>query len=175
MRARILSLGMALAALAQATTLQQLSLDDMIRQSTAIVHAKVTGSSSAFRGRTIYTHYQLQVEENLSGTLATAEVAVPGGVANGLRQIAAGAPALVSGQDYVLFLWTSSSGLTQIMGLSQGLFLVMQDTSGNTVLIRPAATAPMLDSSGKVVNDSSVTMKLSDLEAEIQKVRGATK
>lgn len=172
---RILSCAMILAASAGATTLQQLSLDDMIRQSTAIVHAKVTGSYSAFAGRTIYTHYQLQIEENLAGTLATTEAVVPGGAAKGLRQMAAGAPTLVAGQDYVLFLWTSKSGLNQVMGLSQGLFNVMQDSSGNAVLVRPAANAPMLNKSGNVVNDSSVTMKLSDLKTEIQKVMGAGK
>lgn len=172
MSMRILSLAMALTALAEATTLQQLSVDDMIRQSTAIVHAKVTGSYSAFLGRTIYTHYQLQVEENLAGTLAASEVAVPGGAAKGLRQMAPGAPTLVSGQDYVLFLWTSKSGLTHVMGLSQGLFSVMQDTAGNAVLVRPAATAPMLDKSGNVVSDSAASVKLSDLKTEIQKVLG---
>lgn len=169
---RILSVLAATAALAGATTLRQLTLDDMIRQSTAIVHAKVTGSYSAFRGRTIYTYYQLQIEENVAGTAAS-EVAVPGGAAKGLRQMAAGAPTLVSGQDYVIFLWTSGSGLTQVIGLSQGLFNVMQDSSGNAVLVRPAASSPMLNASGDVVSDQAVTIKLNDLKTEIQNIRGA--
>jgi len=164
---------MAVAALAEATTLQQLTLDDMIQKSTVIVHAKVTGSYSAFQGRTIYTYYQLQVEENLGGTLATSEVAVPGGAAKGLRQMVPGAPALISGQDYVLFLWTSNTGLSHVMGLSQGLFAVAQDSAGNTVVVRPAANTPMLDKSGKVVSDSAASMKLSDLKTEIQKLRGS--
>lgn len=167
---RILSCVAMLAATAGATTLQQLTVDDMIRQSTAIVHAKVTGSYSAFLGRTIYTHYQLQIVENLTGTLATAEAVVPGGAAKGFRQMAAGAPTLAPGQDYVLFLWTSKSGLNHVMGLSQGLFNVIEDAAGNTVLVRPAANAPMVNASGNVVSDSSVTMKLSDLKTEIQKV-----
>lgn len=175
MGTRILSMAIVLAGFAGATTLEQLSLDDMIRQSTAIVHAKVTGSNSAFRGREIYTSYQLQVEENLAGTLAASEVAVPGGSAKGLRQMAAGAPTLNAGQDYVLFLWTSSSGLTQVIGLSQGLYLATPDSSGNIILTRPAAGAPMLDKSGNAVSGQTSSLKLSDLKTEIQKVRGAAK
>jgi hypothetical protein len=169
-----------LAAPAWATTLQKLSLDDMIGQSTSIVRAKVTGSSTSMLGRDIYTYYQFQVLETLkagpaqpsSAQSSSSSVAVPGGVARGLRQIAAGAPALSAGQEYVLFLWTSRSGLTQVIGLSQGLFTVMQNEAGDTVLVRPAASELMLDQAGKVVNDQGVTMKLTDLRTEIQKVAG---
>jgi hypothetical protein len=162
----------ALVATAQATTLQQLSTDNMIQQSTAIVRAKVTATSSGLRGRDIYTYYQFQVLETLKAGGGPAQVAVPGGVANGLREMVPGAPALNTGQEYVIFLWTSRSGLTQVIGLSQGLFSVLQDTSGNSVLVRPAASGLMLDHAGNVVNDTAVSMKLSDLRAEVQKVLG---
>jgi hypothetical protein len=157
----------------QATTLQQLSTDDMIRQSTAIVRAKVTAASSTLRGRNIYTTYQFQVLETLKAGGTQTQVAVPGGVANGLREMAPGAPTLSAGQEYVIFLWTSKSGLTQVIGLSQGLFNVLQDTTGNAVLVRPAAAGLVLDHSGNVVNDTAVTMKLSDLRTEVQKVLGS--
>ena len=42
-------------------TLVQLSLADMIGQSTTIEHAKVVGAWAAFSGPVIYTHYKLQV------------------------------------------------------------------------------------------------------------------
>src|SRR5580658_3486423 len=133
MRARsiILGLAMVLAPLG-ATTLLQLSLNDMIKQSTGIVRATVTGTRVDYRGAYIYTYYQLQVSEDWrSPSLAPAvpqiEVAVPGGAAQGVRQTVAGAPSLQVGQEYVVFLWTSRSGLTQVIGLSQGLFLVKSD------------------------------------------------
>ena len=161
---------------AQATTLQQLSTAELITQSTAIVRVKVSGSSSARRGRDIYTNYQFQVLETLKSSAAVqSQVAVPGGVADGLREMVPGAPALTTGQEYVIFLWTSRSGLTQVIGLSQGLFTVMQDTAGNTVLVRPAAPGLMLDRSGNVVNDAGVTLKLTDLRSEVQKVLGGGK
>ncbi len=54
-----------------ATTLQKLTMSDLITQSTAIVRVKVTGASTALRGRDIYTTYQFQVLETLKGTAQT--------------------------------------------------------------------------------------------------------
>jgi hypothetical protein len=157
-----------------ATTLQLLSTDDMIQQSTAIVRAKVTGSNSAFRGKDIFTYYQLQVVETLkAGPSPLATVAVPGGAAGGIRQVVPGAPVLANGQEYVIFLWTSKSGLTQIIGLSQGLFAVTQNPAGLAVMVRPAAVSMMVNRSGETVADQPASMSLSSLRTEIQKLTGA--
>lgn len=159
-----------------ATTLELLSVSEMIQKSTTIARAKVVGSRSAFRGRDIYTYYRLQVRESWKPAGAQQlEVAVPGGAAGGFRQTAPGAPSLKMGGEYVIFLWTSRSGLTQVIGLSQGLFSVIHDASGDPVLVRPAAAALMLDQSGKVVNDRAVTMTLGSLRARIQQVLAAGK
>ncbi len=168
----------ALSGLATATTLQQLSTDAMIQQSTAIVRVQVTGSAPVARGRSIYTQYQFTVLETLkaaSNGLASSSVSVPGGIFQGIRQMVAGAPVLASGQQYVIFLWTSKSGLTQIIGLSQGLFTVMQDSSGNQVLVRPATAASMVSQNGAPVSDTAVSMTLAWLRSEIQSVLGAGK
>ena len=155
---------------AGATTLLKMSMNDLITQSTSIVRARITGSRSAAIGRDIYTYYQLQISETLKqGAILPAEVAVSGGVYGNLRQIGIGSPVLTQGQEYVLFLWTSRSGMTQVIGLSQGMFSLKQDASGNTVLNRPAIGDQMLDKSGKQVTDTAVTMKWSDLRALIVK------
>jgi hypothetical protein len=148
-----------------------MSMNDLILQSTSIVRAKITGSRSVSAGRgNIYTYYQLQVSETLKVTgILPAEVAVPGGVYGNLRQIGIGSPALTQGQDYLLFLWTGHSGVTQVIGLSQGLFSLSQDASGDTVLNRPAIADQMLDKAGKPVTDAALTMKWSDLRALILK------
>lgn len=156
-------------ALAGATTLQLLTTDQMIQQSTSIVEVTVGGSAPMARGRSIYTVYQLNVIQTLKGSPVTS-VAVPGGVMNGLRTMVAGAPTLITGQKYVVFAWTSPSGLTQIIGLSQGLFNVGQDASGNTVLARPAALAAVVAANGAPVPASAVSMTMASLAAEIQKV-----
>jgi len=162
--------------LAPASTLQRLSLNDMVEKSTMIVRGTIQpGSSAALRGSLIYTHYQLVVTtvfkpapgQSISPTI---DVAVPGGALNGMQQPVAGAPALAAGQDYVFFLWTSKTGLTQVIGLSQGLFNVTKNAQGQVMVSRGAATATMLDSSGQPVTDSNLQMPLAQLVSKIQAV-----
>jgi hypothetical protein len=169
----LLALTFALAAL-RATTLEQLTLDEMIQQSTSIVRARVGGSRTAYRGAGIYTFYQLAVLEtwkspSKSGGGPT-EIAVPGGVVEGVRQIATGAPDLKPGQEYVLFLWTSRSGLTQVMGLSQGRFHVHEEMAQ-----RPPAAELMLDRSGRPVEDQALNLRLKDLQAQVAHTLRAAK
>jgi hypothetical protein len=164
---------------ASATTLEQLTLDDMARKSTAIVRARVTGSHAGTRGThgtDIYTYFELQVIETWKSAghtneQPTTEVAVPGGAFEGIRQSVTGAPELKLGQEYVLFLWTSRSGLTQVIGLSQGLFKVSEEGSeggrGTAVVQRPAASELMLNRSGLPVDDHPVNMPLRDLRAHV--------
>jgi hypothetical protein len=184
MRARALSLiSLALAGSLGATTLEQLTLDDMAQKSTAIVRARVTGSHTAYvatsSGKDIYTYFQLQVLETWKSGPAMAEVAIPGGVVDGIRQRVGGAPELLPGREYVLFLWTSRSGLTQLIGLSQGVFTLSSDAPGNEpgkeMVQRPAASELMLDRSGLPVEDRAVSMRLPELKARVIKATGAAK
>ena len=153
------------------STLRQLSLDDMIKQSTLIVRGKVQPNSAAFHGSIIFSHYQLQITETLKGKASgTIDIVVPGGASRGLQQTYAGAPSLSSSQDYVMFLWTSKSGLTQVIGLSQGLFAVVSSSTNQPIVIRAASIERMLDASGQPVTDSDIQMSLSALRTRIQSV-----
>ena len=155
----------------QAATLQQLSLDDMIQKSTVIVRGRTQLSYASFEGRVIYTHYTVHVSEAMKGTQAKQlDIVVPGGVSSGLRQRFAGAPVLVDGQDYVLFLWTSKTGLTQVIGLSQGLFSVVPNSSGQPMVVRAASTERMLNAAGQPISDSDIQMPLGNLRSQIQSV-----
>jgi hypothetical protein len=153
----------------QCATLERLSLDDMIAKSTAIVRGKVTGSWSAFSGPAIYTHYTIQVAERFKGTGgSTVEVVVPGGIANHMRQVFPGAPSLDQGAEYVFFLWTSRAGITQVIGLTQGLFTLAPGGGADPVATRSASQELMLDrQTGRPVKDQTLTMHLSQLRARI--------
>jgi hypothetical protein len=154
-----------------ATTLEQLSMDDLIQKSTGIVRATVTGTYTAARGANNFTFYRLRVSETWKGpTVQQMEVAVPGGSLRGVRQTVAGAPVLTTGQEYVLFLWTSRTGLTQVIGLSQGMFQLRSDASGNTVVTRAASGEAMVDRNGRLVEDQGTSSRLEDFRA---RVRGA--
>jgi hypothetical protein len=96
------------------------------------------------------------------------DLVIPGGVANGVRQVWDGAPRLDSGAEYVVFLWTGKSGLTQIMGLSQGLFSVAHDGSKDPAVTREASHDAMLDhKTGRPVQDQTLSMPLSALKSQI--------
>jgi hypothetical protein len=167
-RAAGLLLGV-LACAAQAATLEYLATDDMIARSTAIVRGRVAGSSARLHGPLVYTHYAIQVSERLKGPeAAQLDVVVPGGTAGELRQAFPGAPALVEGREYLLFLWTSQTGLTHVIGLSQGLFTVSRGAAGDLVASRPASAEPMLDArSGRLISDQPVRLALRELRARI--------
>jgi len=70
----------------------------------------------------------------------------------------------------VFFLWTSKSGLTQVIGLSQGLFNVTTNAQGQAIVSRGAANQPMVGSSGQPVTDSNLQMPLSQLASQIRTV-----
>jgi len=165
-----LSLASALAPLG-GTTLERLPLGEMARKSTAIVRARVVSASGVLQGADIYTIYRIEIVESWKSSPRSnpVQVAVPGGIAGGLRQMVAGAPALHSGEEYVMFLWTSPSGLTQLIGLTQGLFSVQQSGAGDATAMRAAAGELMLDASGHPVRDEAVSMKLSDLKAQVKR------
>jgi hypothetical protein len=158
----------------QSATLERLSLNDMIQKSTAIVRGTITASHAAQQGLIIYTHYSIQVTEQFKGTTqTTADVVVPGGVVNNIRQRYVGTPSFHTGDDYVFFLWTGQSGLTHIIGLTQGLFAV-SGTPTNPTATHPASKEVMLDPvTGRQVKDQTVVMNLSDLRSLIASTLGS--
>ncbi len=158
-----------LSAPVRATTLERLSLDDMILKSTAIIRGRVLSSQATVHKTLIYTHFQVQIVESWKGPAkGTVDVAVPGGSAGGVRQSFAGSPDLISGQEYLLFLWTGKTGLTHVIGLSQGAMTLGKDSEGNLVVTRGASAVTMLDrSTGQAVSDSNIFMRLRDMSERI--------
>jgi hypothetical protein len=170
-------MGLALLSIpATAATLQRLELDEMIQKSTGIVRGRVADTGARLHGSVIYTHYRVQVLENWKGAEAVElDVVIPGGIANGLRQVFPGAPRLEAGKEYVLFLWTGASGLTNIIGLSQGVFDVHRDIAGGVFAARAATSETMLDADGRLVRDEAVRMRFEELRGRIRTLaaRGA--
>lgn len=155
---------------AWATTLEKLSVDDMVQRSTAIVRGRALGSATAQRGNVIYTVYRVQVSEVLKGAYSAGvtEVYVPGGVYGGYRQSFAGSPSLSAGADYVIFLWVSPKGIPQVIGLGQGVFEVKTGASGEVVLARGALDADMVDGAGREVQDQGLKLTLGRLRQRVQ-------
>ena len=151
-------------------TLEKLTMDQMIDKSTAIVRGRIIASHAAKRGPVIYTFSKVEILEHWKGSEASSvEVAIPGGAFGNLHQSFSGAPKLEQDAEYVLFLWTGKSGVTQVIGLSQGLFDVRVDENGETVVERPASGEIVLaPNTGMAIQDQPVHMQLSTLRARVR-------
>ncbi|MBY0505485.1 MAG: hypothetical protein K2X03_16350 [Bryobacteraceae bacterium] len=151
-----------------ATTLEQLTMDDLLAKSTRVVRGRVNDCSGSFRGAMIYTSCSVTVIETLKGTPGSqARFAVPGGRAGTIRQSISGAPQFETGVEYVLFLWTSPSGFTQILGLSQGKFEVRAGSTGAVATRDAISDVTMLDGMGQEVRDQGVRMTLTVLRERL--------
>jgi hypothetical protein len=149
---------------AQATTLELLDFDSLIDKSTQVVRGRVANCDSAYRGAMIYTQCSVEVLETLKGSpVSHARFAFPGGKVGNIRQTIAGAPQFQTGSEYVLFLWTSPSGFTQIMGLTQGKFEVRGSGATQLATRDAVSDVTMLDGMGQEVHDSGVRMTLNVL------------
>jgi len=165
---RLLFLLVALAPL-HAATLERLSLEELIQKSTEIVRGRMASSRTALRGPVIYTFVQVQVLDRWKGPAADrVEVAIPGGIYGRLQQSFSGAPGLEPGVDYVLFLWTGRNGITQLIGLSQGVFQVRRRADGVLLVERAASGELMLDGrTGLPVQDTPISMPLEELRKQV--------
>ena len=153
---------------ASATTLLRLSVAEMTDQATEIVRAKVTGCSSAFRGALIYTNCTLSVIERWKGpTQSTVSISIPGGTVGTRRQTFSGTPTLTPGEEQIFFLWTGRSGITQVMGLSQGLLSLEKAPNGTVYATRTPTSERMLDGAGRPVADEGVDVALEDLKSSV--------
>lgn len=157
-----------------ATTLERLSMDQIIAKSTYVVRAKILGGAGTVSNRSIYTKYSLQVIESLKGSAATSiEVLVPGGTANGMSQSIAGAPKLTAGNEMVLFLWKAPKGHLMVIGMQQGAFDLQKDVTGKQFITRSAITdSALLDGATLIPQtDNGFRMSLVDLRQRIGAVK----
>jgi hypothetical protein len=157
-------------------TLQKLSFDEMVTQSTAIVRAKIGPGAGRQHGALVYTHYQITVLESWKGAPGgTMDVVTPGGTVGRLQQSVAGAPALTPGAELVLFLWTSRSGLTHVIGLSQGVFKLERDAAGTLILNRAPLAANLVAPNGRPLHDDGMTMPMSEFRTRVSSALGRSR
>lgn len=157
-------------------TLQKLSFEEMVTKATAIVRAKIGPATGRQHGALVYSHHKISILETWKGNLGTsADVVVPGGQVGRLQQTVAGAPILPYGDELVLFLWTSPSGLTHVIGLSQGVFQLERDTAGVVTLNRGPLAAGLVTATGRPTSDDGMRMGLSEFQVRVSSAMGKTR
>jgi hypothetical protein len=164
------ALAVVVSSLLSGATLERLSLDDLINQSTAIVRGRVAGSYTTSSGSLISTNFKIQVLERWKGAeRSTEEVMIPGGTLGNVRQSFPGVPQLAEGTEYLLFLWTGKSGVTHVLGFTQGVFDLPKNSSGESMALRGASRETLLEpGTGRIVKDEQIEMRLRDLSGRIK-------
>jgi hypothetical protein len=159
---------------AQAATLELMTLEEMVQQSTAIVRVRAGPSRTERSGALLYTVTQLEVLEQWKGTAARQlEVSAPGGRLGQLSQQFGGVPRLRPGSSYVAILWQGPSGRVHIIGLSQGLFQVRAEGDGQLLISHNPASDLMLSPiSGQPVKAAPLAMPLGNFRDRIRSLVG---
>lgn len=172
---RILLTALVVAATAlQGTTLEKLSFDEMVAKSTMIVRGRISLSNVQQHGAIHYSHYKIQVSEQFKGPAAKiVDVVLPGGTIGRSQQTFSGVPKFPADTDLVLFLWTSKSGLTHIIGLSQGIFQVSKDAAGQTIFSRDAIRDGLIDSrTGRPATDGGMRFTANEFSSRVSRGAG---
>ncbi len=110
-----------------ATLVPRVTLEEMASEAEFVVHGKVARKWSAWdsRGQTIWTHYELRIEEALKGASGSSlVVSEPGGIVGDEGMSIPGTPEYSPGDEVVLLVWRTPIGYLRTSGWGQGKFTV---------------------------------------------------
>src|SRR5262249_9263656 len=128
----VLSLGLALLASipGAATTVEKLTLDDLVQKSGRIIVGKCVSRHSHWNDRNtlILTTARFAVSEPIKGSSDTfVDVVTVGGTLDGITQTVSGMPVFEPEDQALLFLEPSKNGYWQPLGLAQGKFRILRN------------------------------------------------
>ncbi len=116
-----------------ATTVERLTLDDLVRKARKIVVGRVNGSRTYWSGQVILTTYTIDVQETIKGTASRSiELTTIGGTIGEITLHVAGMPSFRNDENAVVFV-ESTGPVSTIVGLSQGKFSVKNGEVTNTI------------------------------------------
>ena len=143
-----------------ATTLEEMTLQDLVTDSTHVIHAACV-STRVERGDDglIRTFAEVLVAETAKGEpIESLEIILPGGQIGDEGQIVIGVPRLTAGQELVLFVQmiaapsapsaVNAIPMAYVTGLSQGAFRLDVDADGRRQVRRDLAGARLVTGTG---------------------------
>jgi hypothetical protein len=165
-----------------ATTLKRLSLEEMARASNRIVQAKCVSLESRMEGGRIFTLATFEVTETLAGEETRAPtqegkrtviVRQLGGRVGNLHAVVPGAPALLEGEEAILFLQRdpNTSDAFMVVGLSQGhMRILKQPTTGRRVVQQSTSGADVYDPQTRKISPGTTRLvPLEDFKRALQR------
>jgi hypothetical protein len=130
------------ASFVEATTVQKLSFDRLIREADVIVRGRIEKlkSQEAAGGGAITTVVTVSVEKQFKGAqVSSINIKQPGGSIGDIAQGVPGSPEFSSDEDVFLFLKRKGRGTFEIVGEKQGKFTVKNQAGGNRWIVEDFA------------------------------------
>lgn len=124
-----------LTTLSQATTVERLNLDGLVKKAHKIVVGKVRNSRTYWsgNGKLILTNYTIDVQETMKGQASsTLELTTIGGKIGDLTLHVAGMPTFAKDENAVVFV-EDTGAYSTVVGLGQGKFTVTNGEVSNNV------------------------------------------
>lgn len=132
----ILTIAIALAAIAHSSTLERMSLAKLARTAQPIARAKCVANTARWDDGEIWTLTEFESEENWKGAAPYRfSVRLLGGTVGNITSTVEGVPRFQPGDDVVLFLETTKYGDYSVESWMQGSFRVSLDRRTSTALI----------------------------------------
>jgi hypothetical protein len=133
--ALVLTFLFAFSASSYATTVERLSLPDMVKKAHKIVVGRVTAERTHWSDnrKLILTTYTIEVGETMKGqTARTVEITTIGGKIGDRELHVSGMPVFDTGEDAVVFL-ENANAFSLVVGLGQGKFSITNGEVSNAV------------------------------------------
>jgi hypothetical protein len=175
MRAVLITLGLSLiSGIAHATVLLPADLSDLSHEAVAIARGRIAAVEPQWKEgrRGIETLVTLQTETYLKGSLGTiVQFRIPGGTLGRFSSVVVGAPQFMVGQRVILFLGSRGPTIPYVLGLSQGVFRLVQSTQGDWLVTPPPITGT---ADGPIVRGTLGLRpaSLSDFERQVRALAG---
>jgi len=167
---------LATAPVTDATTVESLSLDEMIERASFIFIGKAGEARAEWNAdhTRIYTYVRFDVERYLKGGAGGRELTlrVPGGQVGEFAALMPGAPQFTPGEDVLLFCSGAQARVPTVLGLALGKFAITRAASGERILKRDVSGLVLADyRTDSRTPDTPVTQyRLSEIEARIRRV-----
>jgi hypothetical protein len=125
----------------EATTVQKLSFDRLIREADVIVRGRVENvKSHQAAGGSVTTIVTVAVEKQFKGSqVSSLNIEQPGGSMGDVAQAVPGSPEFSSGEDVFLFLKRKGRNTFEVVGGKQGKFTAKIQPDGNNWIVEDFA------------------------------------
>jgi hypothetical protein len=157
----------------EATTVKQLSLEQMVRGSHRIMLGRRVSQETYWnKNRTrIYTATRFAVTEDLKGeSRGTATVVTVGGTVDGMTLMVPGTPQFREHEEVLLFLEAGKGSYWILMGLSQGMFRIATDRRGMKVAYHASSGLHLVSASAETSAQTPIPTRV-ELDRLLSRIR----